>query len=81
MVMYKTSQSPPCKRTQKEIILERIRKTGSITNTWAVNNYILRLSERIRELEADGMEFTKAYGSQLKKHKQYHKTYFYYPVR
>lgn len=49
------------KKTQKQIILEQLRQKGSVSNVWAINHFILRLSERIRELEMDGYEIERGY--------------------
>ena len=48
-------------KTQNEIIKEKLLKDGSITNAWAVRHYILRLSERIRELKEEGWNIEGAY--------------------
>lgn len=42
------------KPTQKEIILEKLKTDGEVSSVWAAHNFILRLSERIRELIKDG---------------------------
>lgn len=39
--------------TQEQRVLEQLNK-GGITNVWAVNHYILRLSARIKELRDRG---------------------------
>jgi hypothetical protein len=64
-------------KTQKERIIQHLKKCGWVSNVWAVNNYILRLSERIRELERIGMRFKKASGHELGKPKHMKKYYFY----
>jgi hypothetical protein len=44
-----------CQRTQKQQVLKHLREHGYITTFIAFKRYaITRLSERIRELEADG---------------------------
>ena len=39
---------------QKKVILDVLKKEGAISNVWAVQNKIFRLSERIRELLEQG---------------------------
>jgi len=39
---------------QKKVILDIFKKQGTISNVWAVQNKIFRLSERIRELINQG---------------------------
>ena len=41
-------------KTQKQRILDKLNKDGEVSSVWAAHNYILRLSERARELKADG---------------------------
>lgn len=43
------------KKTQRDRIRSELLATGSVTNVWAVQNGIFRASERIRELQAEGM--------------------------
>lgn len=62
-------------KTQLEIIKEKLLKDKVITNVWAVKNYILRLSERIRELKEDGMII---HGEFIKKGNKKTRTYQYY---
>ena len=40
------------KKTQQEKIIEKLKSSGVISNRWAVDHGIFRLSERIRELQA-----------------------------
>lgn len=47
--------------TQQKKIIEYLIENKQIGNYWASHNYILRLSERIRELEAKGWKFVKGY--------------------
>lgn len=42
--------------SQKQLIRQQLLETGYVTNLWAIEHHIWRLSERIRELKADGME-------------------------
>jgi len=39
---------------QKQVILDVLKKQGAISNVWAVQNKIFRLSERIREIINQG---------------------------
>jgi len=49
-----------CRRTQKQLVLNHMRQFGFITTLIAFKRYrICRLSERIRELEADGHYMNK----------------------
>lgn len=46
--------------SQRELVLQHCKKYGSITQLEATNEYgILRLSERIRELEREGYVFKR----------------------
>lgn len=64
------------KLTQKERIVARAQEVGYIDNFYAIHHYILRLSERIRELEKDGYIFDRRFGEKGKK-----KDFHYYLVR
>lgn len=49
-----------CRKTQKQLVLSHMRQLGCITTFSAFKRYnITRLSERIRELEADGHYINK----------------------
>ena len=61
-------------KTQHQVIREKLIKDGSISNVWAVNHYIFRLSERIRELVDKGWNFEKHY---LKRNGRRTNTYVY----
>ena len=39
---------------QKKVVLDVLKNRGTISNVWAVQNKIFRLSERIRELINQG---------------------------
>lgn len=56
-------------KTQKERIIEKIIRDGEIFSVWAAHNYILRLSERIRELIADGYKIETFYKYNKKGHR------------
>ena len=64
-------------KTQKEKIINRLNQYGFVSSFWAFHNFILRLSERIRELEEDGLRFNKAYGRALGKKGPDRKNYYY----
>ena len=49
------------KQTQKEIVLEKLKKEGKVTNFWAFNNYILRLGDIIFRLRNEGYNITTKY--------------------
>lgn len=42
------------KKTQRKIVLEKLKADGEVTNVWAMQNHIFRLSERIREPKEEG---------------------------
>lgn len=48
-------------KTQQKTIIEYLLENKEIGNYWATHNYILRLSQRIVELEAKGWKFVKGY--------------------
>lgn len=45
------------KQTQRDRIIAKLRADGDITNVWAAQSGILRLSERMRELQELGWQF------------------------
>jgi len=49
------------KKSQKQLISDRLIRYGEVSNIWAVNNKILRLSERIRELKQRGYNIETFY--------------------
>jgi len=49
------------KLTQKQRILDRLTKHGEVSNIWAVDNKILRLSARIGELIKQGYSIETYY--------------------
>lgn len=54
-------QSEPKPTTQHGKIIKHLRQHGQITNAQLVNMYILRGSERMRELRAEGRGISDAY--------------------
>lgn len=46
---------------QTRLVAERLYATGSVDTVWAFEHYILRLSNKIRELESLGWGFDRAY--------------------
>jgi helix-turn-helix protein len=42
------------KTTQRQQVLEKLKSDGEVSNVWAVQHHIFRLSERIRELKEEG---------------------------
>lgn len=49
------------KKTQKQVVLEKLEKEGEVTNFWAFNNYILRLGAIIHELRKEGKQIITKY--------------------
>ena len=64
--------------TQKEKLKQRFAEVGYVDNFWAIDNYILRLSERIRELKSDGYDIVTLSGAELNKPKQYRRNQYYF---
>ncbi len=62
--------------TQEQKIIERLQKTGSVNNFWAVKNYILRLGARIADLRKKGWLFSTGYGKGNEK-----KNFYYHVVK
>lgn len=48
-------------KTQKERVLEKLSRDGSISNFWAIENRILRLGAVIADLKNDGYYFRSDY--------------------
>ena len=48
--------------TQQQRIIEKLEEDGQVSNIWCVDNFILRGSERIRELQKAGWVFSKERG-------------------
>jgi len=54
------------KKSQKDIIREKLEKEGVITNLWAIQNGIWRLSDIILHLRRDDrMNITTEYNTEL----------------
>ena len=64
------------KLTQRERIINRLNYCGQVNTLWAVQHNIFRLSERIRELQADEWKFDKTYG----KTKKTRRIFYYFSV-
>lgn len=43
--------------TQRDRIIAKLKQDGEITNVWATQHHIFRLSERMRELQELGWQF------------------------
>lgn len=67
--------------TQTEKILSRIKNHGHVDNFWAIDNYILRLGARIKDLRDDGIDIRSVNGRELGKEKKYHKNQYYFIVK
>lgn len=61
--------------TQKQQVIGRLDSTKSVSNFWAIENYILRLGAIIHDLKAEGWEFRGEFGTgKEKKNFYYHVT-------
>jgi ribosomal protein S8 len=49
------------KNTQKTLILQRLKETGSVSRNWCLKNYISRLGAIIQQLESEGYQFSAEY--------------------
>jgi len=49
------------KKTQKDIVLLKLREDGEITNIYAFEHHMLRLGAIIHSLRADGLEREGSY--------------------
>jgi hypothetical protein len=47
--------------TKKQLLLDKLHADGEVSNVWAVQNGIWRLSERVRECEQAGWQFSKGF--------------------
>ena len=65
------------KKTQLQIVRERLERYGSVDNFWAIQHYILRLGARIDELRIEGMKIEGAFGKALGKKRPNWKNYYY----
>ncbi len=52
------------KKTQKEIVLEKLEKEGKITNLWCIQHGIWRLSDVILHLRNEGHEIVTEYNTE-----------------
>lgn len=50
------------KKTQREIIIDRLIEDGCVDNFWAFNNYILRLGAIIHGLREEGWSIGGQFG-------------------
>lgn len=66
------------KKSQQQIVLERIEKTGKVSRNWCLQRNITRLSAIIQDLEEAGYNFETGYGKKLGMAKKDWKDYFYY---
>lgn len=49
------------KKTQCDVVRNKLEKEGEISNFWAFQNYILRLGARIKNLRDNGMQIIGSY--------------------
>ena len=62
--------------TQKQKVIKRLATLGYVDNYWAIKNGILRLSG-IMYLLKPKIKFEGLTGLALKKHRRFHKNYYY----
>lgn len=48
--------------TQRQVVINKLRQEGKISNFWAFHNYILRLGDIIFRLRSEGWEIKGEYG-------------------
>ena len=65
------------KKTQLQIVRERLEKYGYVDNFWAIKNYILRLGAVVYDLRQEGLEIEGAFGKALGKKRPNWKNYYY----
>jgi len=49
------------KETQKAIVLAKLKKDGSVSNVWAINQRILRLAAIVCDIRAEGTKIATDY--------------------
>jgi hypothetical protein len=59
------------KKTQKQIVVEKIERDGYVDNFWAISNRMLRLGAIIADLKKDGYKFATGWGKDSQR-KNYH---------
>ncbi len=61
------------KKTQKEIVLEKLETEGCVDNFWAFRNYILRLGAIVHDLRQEGYNIETEYkGTEGRKNCHYY---------
>lgn len=50
------------KKTQEDVVVEKLMLDGHVSNFWAMENYILRLGSRINDLKKKGWIFETKWG-------------------
>lgn len=65
------------KKTQRQLVLNRLQETGTVDNFWAIQHYILRLGAIICELRKQGMTIHGAFGKEIGKDRANWKNYYY----
>lgn len=66
------------KKTQYEIVKEKLGRDGYVSNFWAISHYILRLGAIIKVLRDEGIEIEGMFGAKLKDAPKGHDKNFYY---
>lgn len=61
------------KKTQKEVVIDKLNLDGYVSNFWAIENYLLRLASVISELKKEGWEFQREYGEGSERKNFYYK--------
>ena len=51
------------KKTQEQIVIDKLAENNYVDNFWAISNYILRLGAIIHTLRGKGWKFDSAFGT------------------
>lgn len=65
------------KPSQKDRVIEKLRRDGEVDNFWAIENKILRLGAIMYELRDEGWEFHGMYGKERRYERALWKNYYY----
>lgn len=66
------------KKTQPEIVAEKLKRDGFCSNLWAINHGIWRLGSAVCYLRRDGAEIYGCYGERLGLSKRHRKNFIYF---
>lgn len=61
------------KKTQKELVIDKLNLDGHVSNFWAIEHYMLRLGAIIHDLKNDGWDFETSWGENNEKKNFYYK--------